>query len=79
MEKRFNKHLFVWVFTFLIGGWGVDRFMRGQILFGVLKLVTFGGCGIWSIVDFIIALVKAYGQSFGQDEEVVFVDGLYAK
>ncbi len=46
MEKRINKHVFVWVFTFLIGGLGVDRFVRGQIGLGVLKLLTGGGCGI---------------------------------
>jgi len=26
-----NKHVFVWVFTFLLGGFGIDRFTRGQV------------------------------------------------
>lgn len=55
MEKTINKHVFVWVFTFLIGGLGVDRFVRGQIGLGVLKLVTAGGCGIWAFVDVFAA------------------------
>lgn len=79
MEKRFNKHVFVWVFVWLLGELGIDRFMRGQILFGVLKLITLGGCGIWWLIDWIIALTKVYGNSFGQDEEVVFIDGAYSK
>lgn len=80
MEKRFNKHLYVWVFTWLLGGLGIDRFMRGQILYGVLKLLTVGGCGIWALIDWIIALTKAYGgNAFGAEEEIVFIDGLYAK
>ena len=79
MEKRFNKHVFVWVFTWVLGALGIDRFMRGQVLFGILKLITVGGCGIWALVDGIIAMVKAYGSSFGSEEELVFIDGAYAK
>ena len=80
MEKRYNKNLFVWVFAFLLGELGVDRFCRGQILFGILKLITVGGCGIWWLVDVIIARTKAYGaNAFGPEEEVVFVDGKYAR
>lgn len=79
MEKRFNKHVFVWVFAWLLGALGIDRFMRGQVLFGILKLITVGGCGIWALVDWIIAMVKAYGSSFGSEEELVFIDGAYAK
>ena len=30
MEKRVNKHVFAWVFCFLLGELGVDRFVRGQ-------------------------------------------------
>ena len=31
MEKRINKHVFAWVFCFLLGELGVDRFVRGQV------------------------------------------------
>ena len=78
MEKRINKHVFVWVFTFLIGGLGVDRFVRGQIGLGVLKLITAGGCGIWSLIDWIIALTKAYGSAYANTDEFVFINGNYS-
>ena len=48
MEKRVNKTTFL-LLAFFLGGFGVDRFMRGQIGLGVVKLLTGGGFGIWSI------------------------------
>jgi TM2 domain-containing membrane protein YozV len=58
MEKRIDKHVFTWVGILLFGAIGVDRFMRGQVGLGILKLITVGGAGIWSLIDWIIALTK---------------------
>lgn len=73
--KRINKHLFVWVGTFLLGGFGVDRFLRGQIPLGVCKLLfSWATLGIWPLVDWIVALSKAYGGAYSNTEEVTFDD-----
>lgn len=79
MEKRCNKHVFVWVCNFLFGYLGVDRFIRGQIGLGILKLLTGGAVGVWALIDFIISLTKAYGNSFSNEEDVIFLNGKYAR
>lgn len=77
-ERRCNKHVFVWIGNFLFGYLGVDRFIRGQIGLGILKLLTIGALGVWALIDFIISLVMAYGSAFGRQEDVVFINGKYA-
>ena len=79
--KIINKHIFVWVGTFILGGFGVDRFLRGQIGVGVCKLLfNWLTLGIWSLVDWIIALTKAYGEAYGKVENITFdAAGNYAK
>ena len=37
-----------------LGGWfGLHRFMMGDTTNGILMLLTFGGCGIWTLIDLI--------------------------
>ncbi|CAK1226285.1 TM2 domain-containing protein [Fructobacillus evanidus] len=74
-----NKHVFVWVCNFLVGGFGVDRFIRGQIGLGLFKLFigSWITLGIWPFVDFVIALVKAYGSN-NHSNELTFINGRYA-
>lgn len=79
MEKTMNKHVFCWVCTWLFGSLGVDRFVRGQVGLGVLKLLTAGGCGVWALIDWIICLTKVYGAPYNDVENVSFLNGEYTK
>jgi hypothetical protein len=40
--------------SFFLGVLGIDRFYLGYTVYGILKLITFGGCGIWYVVDLIL-------------------------
>jgi TM2 domain-containing membrane protein YozV len=63
MEQRseWRRRLTVLIISFLAGWLGVDRFYKGQVGWGVVKLITLGGFWVWYIVDLAIA---AY--DFGQ-------------
>jgi len=40
----------------LVGCLGIHRFMIGDTKNGILMLLTFGGCGIWALIDLISIL-----------------------
>ena len=55
-----------WLLALLLGGLGIDRFYLGKIGTGILKLITFGGCGIWALIDLIFVLVGHTRDSGGR-------------
>ena len=78
--RHIPKSLFVWVCSFLFGVVGVDRFVRGQIGLGLLKLFT-GGCwGFLYLFDLAEAIIKAYGSAYRDSDYFHFnADGSYTR
>jgi len=78
VARSINKHVFVFVFSYALGIFGVDRFVRGQILIGLAKLLTFGGFGFWYLGDLVVAIIKAYGGAYrGLDDLLFDINGRY--
>ena len=49
-----DSYLSVLLCSLFFGIFGVDRFLLGYILLGTLKLLTFGGFGLWYLVDLVL-------------------------
>ncbi|MBP6884803.1 MAG: NINE protein [Candidatus Pacebacteria bacterium] len=44
--------------SFFLGVLGVDRFYMGRTGLGLFKLLTFGGLGLFALIDFFLALLN---------------------
>ena len=53
--KEKSWTLVLW-FSLFLGLFGVDRFIMGKYFTGFLKLITFGGLGIWWLIDLILIM-----------------------
>jgi TM2 domain-containing membrane protein YozV len=51
---QFNDPTTILIVSILAGSLGIDRFMIGDTGIGVGKLVTCGGLGIWTIIDWFM-------------------------
>jgi hypothetical protein len=52
--------------SFFVGVFGIDRFYLGYTGLGILKLVTFGGCGVWALIDLILILMNKVDDAKGR-------------
>jgi len=60
--------------SIFLGEFGVDRFMVGDTLLGILKLITLGGCFIWWIIDIFLIMDRTRDRNY---EKFMQVFGYY--
>ncbi len=52
--QAYRSPMIVLVVSLLCGTLGIDRFLLGQTGLGVAKLLTCGGFGFWTIIDWFL-------------------------
>ena len=53
---QFRDPTIMLIISVLVGALGIDRFMIGQTGLGLAKLLTCGGLGIWTIIDWFLIM-----------------------
>lgn len=61
-----KSRLVATILCFFFGYLGVHRFYAGRIVSGIFMILTLGGLGIWTFVDFVVILCGSFKDSKGR-------------
>ena len=56
LTQQYKDPTLMLVLSILVGHFGVDRFLLDQTGIGLIKLLTCGGLGIWTLVDWFLIM-----------------------
>ena len=62
--QQYKDPTTVLIVSILAGSFGIDRFMIGDTGLGIAKLLTCGGLGIWTIIDWFLIMGATKTKNF---------------
>ncbi len=65
-DKTHNLTLILAIVPTFFSVFGVHRFYTGHIGIGIAQLCTFGGCGIWQIIDIVMIFTGKFTDKQGR-------------
>lgn len=60
------------IVSLLGGGLGIDRFIIGDTGLGIAKLLTCGGIGIWTIIDWFMIMGATRAKNMAKIQQVLY-------
>ena len=73
-KTRFKSPGNMLLVSFFFGYFGLDRFMIGDTVKGILKLLTFGGLSVWYLIDLFLIMGATRRKNMEKLEEIVKKD-----
>ncbi len=65
-ESSEKKILPAFMMCFFVGFLGIHRFYVGKTGSGIAQILTFGGLGIWALIDWIMIMCGSFKDSEGK-------------
>jgi TM2 domain-containing membrane protein YozV len=65
-QKKVQSKMTMALISWFLGVFGIHRYMMGYSNWW-LMLITAGGCGIWTLIDFIRILIGSMKMADGRD------------
>lgn len=71
-SSNFKDPILILIVSLVAGPLGVDRFVIGDVGLGIAKLLTCGGFGIWTIVDYFLIMGRTREANFEKIQELLY-------
>lgn len=71
-SMQFKDPVVCLILSLLVGHFGIDRFFVGDVGLGILKLLTCGGLGIWTIVDWFLIMGVAKEKNMILLQQIIY-------
>lgn len=65
-DKEKTTALILCILPYVVQIHGIHRFYTGHIGIGIIQLLTWGGCGIWTLIDLIQIISGNFKDSDGR-------------